>query len=292
MTEKNRLNGQIRTLIVDDDAYMRNYVRQLLEKIGFEHIDEASNGKQALKKIRKNGPDLVFLDVNMGRMNGLDLLRQVRVGSAGVPTDLPIIMMTVSDDDKVLGTALALDCDAFLSKPISQLKLAEKIWCVMSSTPVAKPAIAYKVVPVNIKTPRKPANEEKSLPEDAIVVSMEDLESDQVLASDIKNKRGKTLVAAGTRLNTLILNRLKNIAELMLFAIYEPGSYAGKDEKNESYFWDFNLFAMREAKSKLAIFADNLFTSREEKSKLALFVDDDYRGHKDDGVLESWDKYA
>ena len=65
-------------LIVDDYKTMLRIIRNLLKQLGFENIEEASDGNQALKKLRDKRYGLVISDWNMRPMTGMELLRQVR----------------------------------------------------------------------------------------------------------------------------------------------------------------------------------------------------------------------
>ncbi len=73
------MNFQAKVLITDDSPLMRMIVRTLLMQIGFEHIEEAEDGYQALQLLQKNKDfGLVLSDSNMPVMDGIDLLRKVR----------------------------------------------------------------------------------------------------------------------------------------------------------------------------------------------------------------------
>src|ERR1700712_3704211 len=79
-------------LIVDDYKTMLRIIRNLLKQIGFEHVDEASDGSEALAKLRTKSFGLVISDWNMEPMTGLELLQAVR---ADVKLKaLPFIMIT------------------------------------------------------------------------------------------------------------------------------------------------------------------------------------------------------
>ena len=85
-------------LVVDDDPHIRQLLVFALGKAGFD-TREAEDGESALASIAQAGPDLVVLDINLPRMNGLDVCRRVRAGN-----DLPILFLSSRDDviDRVL----------------------------------------------------------------------------------------------------------------------------------------------------------------------------------------------
>jgi len=108
-------------LIVDDEARMRRFMQMNLDLEGYRVI-EASNGLEALDRVREDLPDLVLLDVMMPELDGFETLGIVRETST-----VPVIMLTVRDDesDKVKG--LELGVDGYMTKPYSFGELKEHI---------------------------------------------------------------------------------------------------------------------------------------------------------------------
>jgi two-component system, chemotaxis family, chemotaxis protein CheY len=84
--------GPRRILIVDDSSLVRLYYRETLEKAGFA-TDQAINGIEAMEKVLARPFDLVIVDVNMPRMDGLSFLRRLRRATPQVAT-LPVLMIT------------------------------------------------------------------------------------------------------------------------------------------------------------------------------------------------------
>ena len=82
----------MRVLIVDDYKTMLRIIRNLLKQLGFENVEEATDGSAALRKMRERGFGLVISDWNMEPMTGLQLLREVRAD--GQLRDTPFIMIT------------------------------------------------------------------------------------------------------------------------------------------------------------------------------------------------------
>ena len=79
-------------LVVDDYATMVRIIRNLLKQIGFENVDDASNGEQALEKIKTKSYGLIFSDWNMEPMSGIELLHKVRADP--LTANIPFIMVT------------------------------------------------------------------------------------------------------------------------------------------------------------------------------------------------------
>ncbi|WP_376790031.1 response regulator transcription factor [Thermoflexus sp.] len=114
-----------RILIVDDEARVRQFIRLNLELEGFE-VFEASNGLEALEKVKELLPDLVILDVMMPELDGFETLAMIREVST-----VPVIMLTVRADeaDKVRG--LELGADDYVTKPFSPRELVSRIRAVL-----------------------------------------------------------------------------------------------------------------------------------------------------------------
>jgi two-component system KDP operon response regulator KdpE len=112
-------------LVVDDEARMRRFVRMNLELEGYR-VSEASDGLEALDKVREELPALVVLDVAMPRMDGFEALDYIRQIS-----DVPVIMLTVrgEEEDRVRG--LDLGADDYVTKPFSPRELASRIRAVL-----------------------------------------------------------------------------------------------------------------------------------------------------------------
>lgn len=67
-----------RILVVDDAAFMRMMIKDILEKNGFEVVGEAENGAQAIEKYKELEPDLVTMDITMPEMDGITALKEIR----------------------------------------------------------------------------------------------------------------------------------------------------------------------------------------------------------------------
>jgi len=116
-------------LVVDDYKTMIRIIRNFLKQIGFENVDEASDGTEAIEKIRSNGYGLVISDWNMEPMTGLDLLKEVRADQTHAKT--PFIMVTAeSKADNVIAAKQA-GVDNYIVKPFSAAVLKSKIQTVL-----------------------------------------------------------------------------------------------------------------------------------------------------------------
>jgi two-component system chemotaxis response regulator CheY len=118
-------------LVVDDYQTMVRIIRSLLKQVGYENVDDASDGEAALQKIREKRYALIISDWNMEPMTGFQLLQKVREEKA--IADTPFIMVTAeSKTDNVLAARRA-GVDHYIVKPFNAATLKAKIDAVFSA---------------------------------------------------------------------------------------------------------------------------------------------------------------
>lgn len=120
-------NSQL-ILIVDDEARMRRFMQMNLDLEGYRVV-EASNGLEAIERVRDDLPDLVLLDVMMPELDGFEALRIIREIST-----VPVIMLTVRDEEEDKIKGLELGADDYVTKPFSPRELASRIKAVIRRT--------------------------------------------------------------------------------------------------------------------------------------------------------------
>lgn len=120
-------------LIADDDPHIRQLLAFALAKAGLDTI-EAGDGEAALTAAEAHGPDLVVLDINMPRLDGLEVCRRLR--AAG---DLPILFLSSRDDeiDRVLG--IELGADDYVTKPFSPREVVARVMAILRRTTGRQP---------------------------------------------------------------------------------------------------------------------------------------------------------
>ena len=107
-------NRSRRVLVVDDDPDARELFSLVLEQAGAE-VTRADNGLTALRVVSERHPDLVITDIEMPRMNGVELTRQLRNRSA--TKAIPIVVVTGTSIDDLPGHARAVGCSTVVPKP-------------------------------------------------------------------------------------------------------------------------------------------------------------------------------
>jgi len=118
-------------LIVDDYKTMLRIVRNLLKQLGFENVDEASDGSEALGKLREKKFDLVISDWNMEPMTGIQLLKEVR-GDDDLK-NLPFIMITAESKKENVVAAAQAGVNNYIVKPFNAATLKTKLTSVIGA---------------------------------------------------------------------------------------------------------------------------------------------------------------
>ena len=108
-------------LIVDDDPFIRKLIVTTLEGVSSFDLREACDGQEAVETARREGPRLVFLDIDMPRMDGIEACRQMR--AEPVMNGAKIVMLTASSEDSARECSARAGADRFLTKPFSPLDL-------------------------------------------------------------------------------------------------------------------------------------------------------------------------
>ncbi|MBM3320250.1 MAG: response regulator transcription factor [Candidatus Eisenbacteria bacterium] len=125
----------MKILVVDDDLELLSLIAFALRQTGYLVV-EASEGASALAAFANEQPDLVVLDYNLPRMNGLEVLKRMRAEESRVP----IMMLTVRSDEEDQVEALDHGADDYLTKPFSPRTLLARVRALLRRSGVEKPA--------------------------------------------------------------------------------------------------------------------------------------------------------
>lgn len=123
-------------LIADDDPHIRQLLVFALAKAGLDTI-EAEDGETALAAAEGHAPDLIVLDINMPRMDGIEVCRRLRAQN-----DVPILFLSSRDDeiDRVLG--IELGADDYVTKPFSPREVVARVMAILRRVASRPPAVA------------------------------------------------------------------------------------------------------------------------------------------------------
>ncbi|NLG79279.1 MAG: response regulator transcription factor [Firmicutes bacterium] len=138
-------------LVVEDEESVRELVRVYLENEGFR-VETASDGEEALNKVKANTPDLIILDIMLPKFDGWTVCREVKKTS-----NVPIIMLSARTEefDRVLG--LELGADDYIPKPFSPREMVARVRAVLRRTS-ASPEAAGRVITYRDLTIDREAN--------------------------------------------------------------------------------------------------------------------------------------
>jgi two-component system chemotaxis response regulator CheY len=116
---------KMKILVVDDFSTMRRIVKNVLKQLGFENIEEAEDGAQALAKLKLGGYGFMVSDWNMPNMDGLQLLKAVRADPA--LKGLPVLMVTAEAEKHMVVTAIQAGVNNYVVKPFTAEIFKEKM---------------------------------------------------------------------------------------------------------------------------------------------------------------------
>ncbi|MCP4687492.1 MAG: response regulator transcription factor [Desulfobacterales bacterium] len=117
-----------KVLIVDDDEKLRELLKEYLEGYGWKPLTLA-DGSLVLEIIKTQSPDIVVLDIMLGRENGLDILKKIRARF-----DAPVIMLTAKGDEEDRIVGLELGADDYMPKPFNPRELLARMNAIARRT--------------------------------------------------------------------------------------------------------------------------------------------------------------
>lgn len=110
-------------LIVDDAAFMRMMVKDILTKNGYEVVGEACNGLQAVELYKVHQPDLVTMDITMPEMDGIEAVKQIKV----IDPNAKVIMCSAMGQQSMVMDAIKAGAKDFIVKPFQADRVLEAI---------------------------------------------------------------------------------------------------------------------------------------------------------------------
>jgi two-component system, chemotaxis family, chemotaxis protein CheY len=112
----------MRILIVDDDQFVRTVLRDILAPTGHQ-VSEATNGAEALERIRDQVPDLVILDLLMPKMSGMEALKEIR----RMEPRSKVVVITSLASDALAEEAMRFGASGFVVKPFHAMEIEEAV---------------------------------------------------------------------------------------------------------------------------------------------------------------------
>lgn len=121
-----------KVLVVDDERQIVKLIEVNLLLEDFDVIT-ASDGFEALRRVEEEQPDLIILDIMMPRMDGWEVLRQVRKGEDS--QDIPVVVLTARTNDADMIQGWQLGADEYITKPFSPVALVKMVQMVLDRSP-------------------------------------------------------------------------------------------------------------------------------------------------------------
>ena len=110
-------------MLVDDAAFMRMMIKNTLSKNGYTDIVEAQDGAEAVTKYDEEKPDMVFMDITMPNMDGLQALKKIKEGNP----DARIVMCTAMGQQSMVVEAIKYGAKDFIVKPFNADRIVEAV---------------------------------------------------------------------------------------------------------------------------------------------------------------------
>ncbi|MBS6062381.1 response regulator [Criibacterium bergeronii] len=110
-------------LLVDDAAFMRMMLKDILVKAGYEVLGEAENGAKAVEKYKELNPDLVIMDITMPEMDGIEAVKEIKKNSP----DATVIMCSAMGQQAMVIEAIQSGAKDFIVKPFQADRILEAV---------------------------------------------------------------------------------------------------------------------------------------------------------------------
>lgn len=122
-----------RVLVADDHELVREGIVKLIGLFGsYEVVGEAADGLEAVARVREYFPDLVLMDLNMPRMNGIDAIRKIKE----ISPEILVIILTIHDDEEYVYKVTSAGAEGFIQKDITSEELKNALDSVLEGDTV------------------------------------------------------------------------------------------------------------------------------------------------------------
>ncbi len=126
----------VRVMLADDHVLMREGIRQLLEFDGsIEVVAEANDGEECIEKLLEMSPDILLLDINMSKKNGIEVLKDIK----NKDIDVKVLILTVHESIEYLLKAVELGADGYIMKDSESAELKKAISVIMNGENYIQP---------------------------------------------------------------------------------------------------------------------------------------------------------
>lgn len=122
---------RVRFLVVDDNVHMLGIVKTILKGFGATHVFDARDPAEAMTRLKQEAIDIVILDYLMGDDDGVEFLRQLRMGTESPAPYIPVIMLTAHSERARVEAARDAGASEFCAKPVTAAELIRKVAAVI-----------------------------------------------------------------------------------------------------------------------------------------------------------------
>lgn len=226
--------NKIKILVVEDDNFTRKIILRILRDFGYANIVDVDNAESAINLFETNTFDLIITDVNMPRMNGLKFVQLIRAGKTHAKPDTRIVVLTSFSQTEIVGSALALDINGFLVKPIIPAVVEDKLTQALSERMHLHSPMAYEAVRTELKSLPILEDSKEPISLGAVGITLSDhptqsssgsmhgyrlalrrLRPGMILNENIYLKDGTLILSSGHALSELSINRLRDLEALL-----------------------------------------------------------------------------
>lgn len=222
----------LKVLVIEDDDFTRKLTLQVLRDLGYSNVVDVDSATAAIELLNVHAFDLIITDINMPGMNGLQFIQKIRAGKTRAKPEMRIVVLTSFSQTEILGSALALDINGFLVKPIIPALVEEKLTQALSERLHLHSPVAYEAVRTELKS-LPPFKEKPSLHRtDAMSpagvrqvrrtteraghpISLNRLRPGMVLKESVRLKDGTLILPQGHALSELNINRLLDLGAML-----------------------------------------------------------------------------
>ncbi len=207
-------------LIADDSQDMHYLIKRMLRDRDYRFID-AYDGKEVLLKLQQESPDIVLLDLRMPALDGIEVLERIK--EKGIAKDIPILVLTVVNDEDLKVKALGLGASDFITKPPNPLEIKARIDTYLKLKKITKDLRVYsekleKLVEEKTVELRRYVNELEKMVEEKVGVIREQNEELQ-----------RSIKAAANVQRSLLPSRFPMSKYLKFRSLYVPCEDIGGD---------------------------------------------------------------
>jgi two-component system chemotaxis response regulator CheY len=115
-------------LVVDDAAFMRLAIKNVLEKSGFKVVADAKNGREGIEKYIEHRPDIVTMDITMPDMTGIDALKKIME----IDPNAKVVMISAMGQERMVKEAILSGAKSFIVKPYKEEHITQTLLKVAS----------------------------------------------------------------------------------------------------------------------------------------------------------------